>query len=293
MLTSTRLEIRASEIRTKLNELAGAESLTDEQRTEVDALTQEYADNQVRYRAALVSEDTQESTVETPDAEERERRELRGKARVSDFLASALTGRPVAGASAEYADAVGCPGRVPLDLLDTPEERAVTPGPASETVTSTRPTVPAAFARTDAAALGISMPMVAPGEAHYPALTTAPPAGPKAKDAAADSTAAAFSLTKRTPGPYHRPVPGADRGHGAVPVHGIGPAHRNQRRHGRQPGRPGNRRQRGRGQPVGAVPPGHGRGDCRGRGNLRDWRVALRGPGGRQARRRLGATSGR
>ena len=90
---------------------------------------------------------------------------------------------------------------MPLDLLDAPESevRAVTPGPDAETVTTTRPTVPHAFARTDAAALGVSMPMVAPGEAHYPALTTAPPAGPKAEDAAAASTAAAFSLTKREP----------------------------------------------------------------------------------------------
>ena len=139
---------------------------------------------------------------EIEDAETRERRELRGKSRVSDFVTAALTGRSVGGASAEYSDAVGCPGLMPLDLLDSPEpeERAVTPGPAAETVTSTRPTVPHAFARTDAAALGIAMPMVASGEAHFPALTTAPPAGPKAKDAAADSTAAAFSLTKRTPG---------------------------------------------------------------------------------------------
>ena len=75
----------------------------------------------------------------------------------------------------------------------------MTPGPDSGTVTTTRPTVPYAFARTDAAALGIIFPMVAPGEAHFPALETAPPAGPKAKDAAAAQTAAAFTLVKRDP----------------------------------------------------------------------------------------------
>ena len=35
------------------------------------------------------------------------------------------------------------------------------------------------------------------GESHHVALTTPPPASPKAKDAAADATAAAFTLTKR------------------------------------------------------------------------------------------------
>ena len=141
-------------------------------------------------------------TVIVEDGEAAEIRKLRPQAKLADSIVAAITGKPVAGASrSEYADAMGCPGYTPLDLvLGEVEARAVTPGPAAETVSATRPTVPAAFARTDAAALGIAMPVVQAGEAHFPALTTAPPAGPKAKDAAADATAAAFSLTKRTPG---------------------------------------------------------------------------------------------
>ena len=202
MTKAQKLELRASEIREKLNELSGAEKLTDEQRTEIDTLSKEYRDTEAQRRAAIVAEDKEAEKAEpgeVVDAEVRERRELRGKSRVGDFVRAVMTGRAVRGASAEYCDAVGTPGLMPLELLET-ETRAVTPGPAAETVTSTQKTVPYAFARTDAAALGMSMPMVASGEAHYPALTTAPPAGPKAKDAAADSTAAAFTLTKRTPG---------------------------------------------------------------------------------------------
>ena len=173
MKKSQTLELRASAIREKLNVLSGTESLTEEQRSEVETLTTEYGDVETRRRAAIVSEDV-EAAKETPgepgDAEERERLELRGRALVSDFLTAALTGRSVPGASAEYAEACQVQGRMPLDLLATPEERAVTPGPSAETVTASRPTVPAAFARTDAAGLGVAMPMVAPGEAHYPAL---------------------------------------------------------------------------------------------------------------------------
>ena len=200
MTSSQKLEIRASEIRSKLNELSGADSLTPEQTAEIDTLSTEYADVETRRRAAIVAEDVQvRDDNQVVDAETRERLELRSRSKVADFVIAAMTGRPVQGASAEFADAVGTPGQMPLGLLE-PETRAVTPGPASETVTATRPTVPYAFHRTDAAALGIAMPMVTPGEAHFPALTTAPPAGPKAKDAAAASTAAAFTLTKRTPG---------------------------------------------------------------------------------------------
>ena len=207
MKNSDKIALRLSEVRSRLNEISGLEgdAFTAEIRTEADALHVEYDGLEARHRAAIVADGVQEETVETPDAEARERVALRRKARVSAFVVAALTGRGVRGASGEYADAVGTPGLMPMDLLDAPEARetetrAVTPGPAAETVTSTRPTVPHAFARTDAAALGISMPMVSAGEAHFPALTTAPPAGPKAKDAAAASTAAAFSLTKRTPG---------------------------------------------------------------------------------------------
>ena len=206
MTNAQKLEIRASEIRQRLNEISGleGEALTDEVRTESDTLQTEYRDTETKRRAAIVAESEEDAKVvpvEDISPETRERLELRGKASLSEHLAAVLAGRGVTGASAEYADAVGVPGLMPMELLDgpEPEERAVTPGPAADTVTQTRPTVPHAFARTDAAALGISMPMVAPGEAHFVALSTAPPAGPKAKDAAADSTAAAFSLTKRTP----------------------------------------------------------------------------------------------
>ena len=206
MTNAQKLEVRASEICQRLNEISGLEGdkLTDEIRSESDTLQNEYRDTETKRRAAIVAESAEDAKVvpvEDLSPEAREKLELRSKARVSDFVSCALTGRPVVGASAEYADAEGLSGLMPLDLLDAsgPEERAVTPGPADETVANTRPTVPFAFARTDAAALGISMPMVAAGEAHYPALTTAPPAGPKAADAAASQTAAAFTLTKREP----------------------------------------------------------------------------------------------
>ena len=154
--------------------------------------------------AMLAAEEAATTTI-TPknDGEGREIRALHGKARITDFVAAAIDKQPLAGATAEYASAMEMPaGMMPLDMLTPPgvETRAITPGPANETVTTTRPTVPFAFARTDAAAMGLSMPTVPAGEAHYVNLATAPPAGMKAEDAAADSTAGAFTLTKRTPG---------------------------------------------------------------------------------------------
>ena len=186
--------------RRELRQLALSDDSTTEAITEGEAALSLL---EKRCEALKATEpDPEPDPAKTGDSEGREVRRLAGKARVGAFVAAALTGQPVKGASAEYAAALGMDGMLPLSLLEPEgrtETRAVTPGPSDETVTSTRPTVPYAFERTDAAALGVTMPTVAPGEAHFPALTTAPPAGPKAEDAAADATAAAFTLTKRTP----------------------------------------------------------------------------------------------
>ena len=123
MTNSQKLGLRSSEIGQRLNEISGleGEALTDEVRTESDALALEYRDVATKWRAAIVAESAEDAKVvpvEDLDPETRERLELRGKARVSDFVTAALTGRPVLGASAEYADAEGLSGLMPLDLLD-------------------------------------------------------------------------------------------------------------------------------------------------------------------------------
>ena len=251
MTSRQKLALRLSQVRSRLNAISGLEgdAFTDEVKAEAGTLSVEFADLETRHQAAILAEDPEPdpdpNADPAPDAETRERLELRGKARVGDFVAAALTAQGVQGASAEYAAAVGVAGRMPLELLeaqDAPEERAVTPNPADETVSAVRPTVPFAFARTDAAALGISMPMQAPGEAHYVNLSTAPPAAAKAKDAAADSTAAAFTLTKRTPGRITGSFVVRLGGSRAHAFHGGGPENGNRRGHGRQPGRSSDRR---------------------------------------------------
>ena len=83
MTTSQRLELRGSEIRQRLNEIAGLDDLTDDVRTESDRLTTEYADVETRRRAALIAEDAERvetHATETVDSETRERLALRGKA---------------------------------------------------------------------------------------------------------------------------------------------------------------------------------------------------------------------
>ena len=222
MTNSQRLSVRLSEIRQRLNEIAGLEgdAFTDEVRTESDALTVEYSGKETQYRAALVSEgDEAEHRAagdSHEDAEVRERRELRGRARLSNYINAAIASRGVEGAEHEYAAACDAPGLVPLELFGgTAEQRAaewrarqsgrvehrdVTPGPADASVQQNQaPIVPALFDRSVAQYLGVEMPTAAIGVASYPVLSTSVTGGVVAEDADAAETAGAFTVASADP----------------------------------------------------------------------------------------------
>ena len=196
MRVSQRLELRASEIRQRLNAISGleGEALTAEIREESDRLGAEFADVETRRRAALIAESSETETTAAPvDAETRERLELRGRARVGRFAAAALRGVLVDGAESELSAAYGCPGLVPLELLTEGragvEHRAITAAPDSGTAVTPAPILPAVFDQSAAAWLGVEMPIVAAGTAAYPVLTTSVTAGARAKSAAGPETA--------------------------------------------------------------------------------------------------------
>ena len=219
MTTTQKLTIRASEIRQRLNEIAGLEgdALTDEIRAEESSLQTEYRDTETKLRAAVAAEgDPNEiRTSVEEDAEARERRERRGKCTLGVYLGAAVAqgdaGR-VTGAAEEYSAAMGCPGLVPITMLGpTAEERAaaharavehraVTPAPADSDVPHTHaPIVPALFDRSIAAFLGIEMPTVGTGIQSYPVLSTNLQGGMVAEDTAATEGAGAFAVTDADP----------------------------------------------------------------------------------------------
>ena len=208
MNNSQRLEVRASEIRAALNTLSALDTLTDEQTTEVDTLTKEYGNVETRKRAALVAEggDNGDQTVETVDAETRERLEIRGKSRVGAYLLAALQGRLPGGAEAEYSAALGTAGgEIPIDLWEhgrpapIAEERAATPAPATGTGVTVAPVQPFIFSPSIASRLGIDMPSVGSGGYSEMTITTSVPAAPKSKGDNATDTAGALTAVSANP----------------------------------------------------------------------------------------------
>ena len=90
MLVSQVLSIRSSEIRERLNAIAGLKDadVTDEIRSECDGLQVEYRSTELKRRAAITSEDIEAATAATGDgqhvdSEERERRSSCGPRRGS------------------------------------------------------------------------------------------------------------------------------------------------------------------------------------------------------------------
>ena len=172
-------------------ELAVVDQLTDEQRSELDTIESGVPDLERQIRAAMVGLEEEERAAETketasPDAEMRERIELRGKAMLTNYILAAARGRMVDGAEAELCAAAGVQG-IPLELWDLPrpaEQRDITPAPGTVGI-NLDPIRPQVFANSIAPRLGIEMPCVASGTYATGTITTGQGAAALAKSGAA------------------------------------------------------------------------------------------------------------
>lgn len=203
MTNAQKIRLRLSQVRQRLNEIAGLEGddFTDEVRSEAESLQTEYAGLETRHQAAIVAEGEPETRATEPDAEMRERIELRSKASLGNYLVNALRGRAATGAEAELQEAAGVGDGIPLELWDVQTETradASTAAPGTVGV-NLDPIRPAVFANSIAPRLGIEMPRVASGTYASATITTSLTAGSKEKGGAQEATAAAFTVSSATP----------------------------------------------------------------------------------------------
>ena len=213
MLRSQKLEIKSVEIRGRLSELAGLDSLEEEQRSELKEKMAELRQVEEQRVASLEVETLEGEQAEKRDAlagdvvmdpEERERREVLGKARLGNAIRAVIDGKPLTGAESELRSAFSLSGdhEIPHELFEpreAKEKRAATDAPATGTQVNEQPVQPFIYKEGVAGFLGIDMPQVGGGTASHPVLTTGTPAGMKAKGAAADETEAAFTISTSTP----------------------------------------------------------------------------------------------
>ena len=205
MTPAQKILLRMSQVRTRLNEISGLEgdAFTDEIRTEAATLHTEYTDLETRHQAAIVGQADDETRIVEPDAEMRERIELRSRASLTGYLQAALAGRQVTGAEAELRAAADIGDGIPLELWDVPapvETRQDAPTGAPGTVGVNLDRIrPAVFANSIAPRLGIEMPRVMSGSYASATISASLNAKSEVKGDAAESTAATFVVNTVTP----------------------------------------------------------------------------------------------
>ena len=210
------LQIEQSQLRERLNELLGIETRDEKENTELDTLTKRAQALEPELRAALILNDEGEAklkdgSTDQPDAEMRERIELRSKASVGRYLAAAVRGRALTGAEHELVEAANLPddapdGAIPIELWDVPrdrearstEHRVVTDAPMTTGINldTLRPMI---FAPSVVDQLSVQMPMVKSGTYATGTINSAATADAVAKGADVPETEAGFVVQTTKP----------------------------------------------------------------------------------------------
>ena len=208
MKESDRIKSKQAKRREDLAKLLKIEELTDEQREEMERLTEEYEAGLKELRAAEIAETEAVAAIddagETP--EQRERNQLRDRASFGRYLLAAVSGRQIDGAEAEFRAACGLADGIPLDLFQWPaerrqaEQRADAPTPAPQNVAQNLAMIaPAVFAASIIPSLRVEMPIVPSGTYGQPRIATSLTAGPEGKGDARESTAATIDIGGTAP----------------------------------------------------------------------------------------------
>ena len=198
MSPKNKIELQLSECRSRLREIAtmDVDSVTDEVRTESNELRTKVDQLEIQLRSAIAS--YEEDPVVEQDSESRERNELRSKAKLTNYLLSAVQSRVLDGPEAEYSAAHGAGGSIPVDLFEKPETRAVTSAPGTVGIMMD-PILPAVFAPSVAGFLKIDMPMVQSGT--FGQSTISSNLSAEALDKGTDASASSAGFTVRTATP--------------------------------------------------------------------------------------------
>ena len=192
MTNTQRLAVRLSEIRQRLNEIAGlaADEMTDEVRAESDRLVGEYRTAETQHRAELIAEADGARAAAgefgNGDAEAAEVRALLARVTIGDYLNPAAAGSGLAGAAVELAGALECPTAgasggvaVPWAVLGrgierraAPEARAFTTTGQNDGPESQRPILQRLFGPGIMDALGVRLDTVPAGRTEWPLVAS-------------------------------------------------------------------------------------------------------------------------
>ncbi|WMS43438.1 phage major capsid protein [Acuticoccus sp. MNP-M23] len=208
MLNSTKLQRRQSEIRQQLAELASNDNPTDDEQRSMNTLDAEYRTNEVRFRAALIAEDTErrEAGEELETREGREYADLVSGFEMRQVALYLDEGRQFSGRTGEVVQELRSRGGyrgvpVPWQALEVRAGETVAAGVPDPI--QTRPIIDRLFPDTAASRMGAQVIQIDHGEVEWPVVTSAVTAGWADGETANVAGPTAFATTDRALAPDH------------------------------------------------------------------------------------------
>lgn len=208
MLDSVKIARRQSEIRQHLAELAGKETPTEDEIRSMDDMDREYRQNETRYRAALIAEDTErrEAGGELETRSAQEWAEMMAGFEMRQVALALDEGRQLEGQTAEIVTELRSAGGfrgvpVPWQALEVRAGETVasgTPDPIQ-----TRPIIDRLFPDSVAARMGAQMISIDAGAVEWPVTTSAVSAGWADGETASVAGPTAYATTDRAMAPDH------------------------------------------------------------------------------------------
>ena len=206
MLDSVKIARRQSEIRQQLAALVGKEKPSDDEVRQVEALDAEYRTNEVRYRASLITEDTErrEAGADLETRSDREFAELLSRFELRQVVMTLNDGRALDGATTEVVQELHTAGGfrgvpVPWGALEMRNTVAAgTPDPIS-----TQPIIDRLFPASVAGRMGAQMVAIDSGAMEWPVVTSSVTAGWGATEAGNVAGPTAFVTTDKPMKPDH------------------------------------------------------------------------------------------
>lgn len=182
MLESVKIQRRQSEIRQALADLVGKEKPTEDETRSMSAFDVEYRQNETRYRAALIAEDTErrdaKGELETRAGKEWD--ELVTKFELRQVALALDEGRALDGATAEIVQEMRSQGGyrgVPVPWAALEQRAGETVASGTPDPIQTRPIIDRLFPDSVAARMGAQMISIDHGAVEWPVVTSSVSAG--------------------------------------------------------------------------------------------------------------------
>lgn len=206
MLDSMKITRRQSEIRQALAGLVGKEKPTEDELRNIEAMDLEFRQNETRYRAALIAEDTErrEAGADLETRSGKEWADLMGRFELRQVALSLDEGRVLDGATAEIVSELRNAGGyrgIPIPWAALEQRNTVaagTPNPIE-----TRPIIDRLFPESVASRMGAQMISIDAGAVEWPVVTSSVTAGWAATEAGTVPNGAAYVTTDRPLTPDH------------------------------------------------------------------------------------------